>query len=55
MSGNFRTSYVTRRVKIIELIVNWNEKLAAIFEDGYECFLQVAAAFFYKMDVKNTA
>jgi hypothetical protein len=30
-------------------------KLAAIFEAGYECFLQVAPVLFYKMDAKTTA
>jgi hypothetical protein len=41
--------------KVNLTIKHWNDKFAAIFEAGYECFLQVAPVLFYKMDAKNTA
>jgi hypothetical protein len=48
-------SLVPKPVMTIELQVNWNDKFAAIFQAGYECFLQLASVLFYKMDAKNTA
>jgi hypothetical protein len=53
VSLNIRVNKVCDEPKYFEAYRN--DKFAAIFKAGHECFLQVAPVLFYKMDAKNTA